>query len=50
MRYELLRIWQASARRTAASRKTVVFVTHSIPEAILLSDRVIGADRARRAA
>jgi NitT/TauT family transport system ATP-binding protein len=33
MRYELLRIW-------SASRKTVVFVTHSIAEAIILSDRV----------
>ena len=34
MRYELLRIWELS-------RKTVVFVTHSIPEAVLLSDRVV---------
>jgi NitT/TauT family transport system ATP-binding protein len=34
MRYELLRIW-------GASRKTVVFVTHSIPEAIILSDRIV---------
>src|SRR5262249_18556667 len=33
MRYELLRIW-------SAARKTVVFVTHSIAEAIVLSDRV----------
>ena len=31
---EILRIWQQS-------RKTVVFVTHNIPEAILLGDRVV---------
>jgi NitT/TauT family transport system ATP-binding protein len=34
MRYELLRIW-------SAARKTVVFVTHSIAEAIVLSDRIV---------
>ena len=33
MRYELLRIWEAA-------RKTVLFVTHSITDAVLLSDRV----------
>jgi NitT/TauT family transport system ATP-binding protein len=33
MRYELLRIW-------SAAQKTVVFVTHSIAEAIILSDRI----------
>jgi NitT/TauT family transport system ATP-binding protein len=34
MQLELLRIW-------AETKKTVIFVTHMIAEAILLSDRVI---------
>jgi NitT/TauT family transport system ATP-binding protein len=34
MRYELLRIWARTA-------KTVLFVTHSIAEAIVLSDTVV---------
>ena len=34
MRYELLRLWERQ-------RPTVVFVTHSIPEAVSLSDRVV---------
>jgi NitT/TauT family transport system ATP-binding protein len=33
MRYELLRIWERA-------QKTVMFVTHSIPEAIVVSDAV----------
>jgi len=39
MRYELLRIWQSQA--PAAERRTVVFVTHSVAEAVAVSDRVI---------
>jgi NitT/TauT family transport system ATP-binding protein len=39
MRYELLRIWASQAK--AAARKTVLFVTHSITEAIVMSDRII---------
>ena len=38
MRYELLRIWEAD-------KKTVVFVTHSIAEALALSDRVVALSR-----
>ena len=34
MRYELLRVWESD-------RKTVMFVTHSITEAVTLSDRVV---------
>jgi NitT/TauT family transport system ATP-binding protein len=34
MQNELLRLWEAD-------RKTVVFITHSIDEAILLSDRIV---------
>ncbi len=38
MRFELLRIWQS---QTEAEPCTVIFVTHSIAEALLLSDRVV---------
>jgi NitT/TauT family transport system ATP-binding protein len=38
MRYELLRVWQTTRSERP---KTVLFVTHSITEAITLSDRVV---------
>ncbi|HWO72458.1 MAG TPA: ABC transporter ATP-binding protein [Dehalococcoidia bacterium] len=38
MRYELLRIWGSEAARRACS---VLFVTHSVTEAVLLSDRIV---------
>ena len=37
MRYELLRVWRSAAEQGC----TVLFVTHSITEAVLLSDRVL---------
>jgi NitT/TauT family transport system ATP-binding protein len=38
MRFELMRVWRAEAAERAC---TVLFVTHSIAEAVLLSDRVV---------
>jgi NitT/TauT family transport system ATP-binding protein len=37
MNLELLRVWG----ETQATRKTIVFVTHSIPEAVFLADTVV---------
>ena len=37
MRYELLRVWNSPI---AGARKTILFVTHSVAEAVALSDRV----------
>ena len=46
MNLELLRIWGerlagAVGDANATKRKTIVFVTHSIPEAVFLADRVV---------
>ncbi|SEG81322.1 NitT/TauT family transport system ATP-binding protein [Actinacidiphila yanglinensis] len=38
MQEELTRVWQADA---AGSGKTAVFVTHDVPEAVFLADRVV---------
>lgn len=39
LQFELLRIWE-SGTSNKGNRKTVVFVTHSIDEAVFLSDRI----------
>ena len=39
MNLELLRVWGEAT--SAGTRKTIIFVTHSIPEAVFLSDRVV---------
>jgi NitT/TauT family transport system ATP-binding protein len=41
MALELLRIWGEAGGGAGATRKTILFVTHSIPEAVFLSDRVV---------
>ena len=43
MNLELLRIWgeAVSAAGRGSNRKTIVFVTHSIPEAAFLADRIV---------
>ena len=46
MNLELLRIWgegriEAVDESASGRRKTIVFVTHSIPEAVFLADRVV---------
>ena len=38
MQQELTRIWQAGARSVG---KTAIFITHDVPEAVFLADRVI---------
>jgi NitT/TauT family transport system ATP-binding protein len=41
MNLELLRIWGEGRLDASDARKTIVFVTHSIPEAVFLADRVV---------
>jgi NitT/TauT family transport system ATP-binding protein len=41
MNLELLRIWGEGRLAEAGVRKTIVFVTHSSPEAVFLADRVV---------
>jgi NitT/TauT family transport system ATP-binding protein len=40
MNLELLRVW-GETRAAVGGRKTILFVTHSIPEAVFLADRVV---------
>ena len=42
MNLELLRVWgEAGASGPGGARKTILFVTHSIPEAVFLADRIV---------
>ncbi|MEO8080633.1 MAG: ABC transporter ATP-binding protein [Caldimonas sp.] len=41
MNLELLRIWGEAVGAREGERKTIVFVTHSIAEAVFLADRVV---------
>jgi NitT/TauT family transport system ATP-binding protein len=41
MNLELLGVWGETGGPSGTGRKTIVFVTHSIPEAVFLADRVV---------
>src|SRR5207247_8435959 len=42
MNLELLRVWgEGAAAASGSDSKTILFVTHSIPEAVFLADRVV---------
>jgi NitT/TauT family transport system ATP-binding protein len=45
MNLELLRVWGEGRQESGPERKTIVFVTHSIPEAVFLADRVVVMSR-----
>jgi NitT/TauT family transport system ATP-binding protein len=38
---QLLQLWRGDADQGGSARRTVVFVTHSIPEAVFLSTRIV---------